>query len=68
MRGERKEMKQLRLQEGRTEMPTEKFSKCGSLICGENFLPYLLINSSLKSTLYPLKTNCPPLLVSDLIL
>ena len=31
-------------------MPTEKFSKCGSLICNDKFLPFLLIKSSVNST------------------
>lgn len=47
-------------------MPSEKFNKCGSLICNENFLPFLLIKSSVNSTLHPLKTVNWPLLVSDL--
>ena len=52
---------------GRTDMPSEKFSKCGSLICNEKFLPFLLIKSSVNCTLHPLKTvNWPLLLVSDL--
>ena len=62
-------MKPLRLWEGRTDMPSEKFSKCGSLICSENFLPFLLICNffSEHEKLGPYYLQCSHLFCSTLV-
>lgn len=65
VRGKRRETRHLRLQEGRTEMPTEKFVKCCSAISSANFLPDLPIK--IYITPYS-KISWLSLLIYDLIL